>query len=63
MPNVLGVDVPGKATALTLANSTIEMAAVGPQIKCNDEPHKHAIITGTMAAYSPYSGGKPAIKA
>ena len=36
---------------------------VGPDTSCREEPNKAAITAGTMAAYSPYSGGIPAIVA
>ncbi|MNY11107.1 hypothetical protein D3C86_1441170 [compost metagenome] len=55
--------LPGVARGLTLVNRTMEIAAVGPQIRCQDEPHRQATITGTMAAYRPYSAGSPAIRA
>jgi hypothetical protein len=46
-----------------VVNTTIESAAVGPDIRCHEEPNKAATIAGTMAAYRPYSGGRPAINA
>jgi hypothetical protein len=46
-----------------VANTTIEIAVVGPDTKCHDEPHKAATTAGNMAAYKPYSGGMPAIVA
>lgn len=55
--------LPTSARGLTLVSSTMEMAAVGPPIRCQDEPHRQAMITGTMAAYRPYCAGSPAISA
>jgi hypothetical protein len=46
-----------------VANTTIEIAVVGPDTKCQEEPHNAATIAGHMAAYKPYSGGMPAIVA
>ncbi len=36
---------------------------VGPETSWRDEPNKAATTAGIMAAYSPYSGGIPAIVA
>ncbi|MCY1515379.1 hypothetical protein D9M68_499620 [compost metagenome] len=55
--------LPGEASGATAASSTTEIAAVGPPIRCRDEPHRLATITGSIAAYSPYSAGSPAISA
>jgi hypothetical protein len=46
-----------------VVKTTIDRAAVGPDMRCHDEPKRAAIIAGTIAAYRPYSGGIPAIKA
>ena len=46
-----------------VAKTTIEIAVVGPDTKCQEEPHKAATMAGNMAAYKPYSGGMPAIVA
>ncbi|GJL81953.1 MAG: hypothetical protein DHS20C01_15870 [marine bacterium B5-7] len=42
---------------------TIEAAVVGPDTRCQEEPNSAAIMAGTILAYSPYSGGIPAIVA
>ena len=39
----------------------MEIAVVGPEIRWCEEPKSAATIAGTMAEYSPYSGGSPAI--
>ena len=46
-----------------VANTTMEMAVVGPDTRCQDEPHSAATMAGSMAAYKPYSGGMPAMVA
>ena len=55
--------LPGTASGLSDEKMTIDRAAVGPDTRCQDEPKSAAIITGTMAVYSPYSGGSPAMLA
>ena len=55
--------LPGSANGLSDAKTTIEIAVVGPDTKCHDEPNSAATMTGTMAAYRPYSGGMPAMVA
>ena len=60
--HVQGLEDP-RRIGLTLLNSTMEIAAVGPQIRKLEEPHRQAISTGTMAEYRPYCGGSPAIRA
>src|SRR3569832_757793 len=51
--------VPGWANGLTDANLAIEMAVVGPDTRCHDEPNSAAMMAGIIAAYRPYSGGRP----
>src|SRR5512134_2565537 len=46
-----------------VANSTTEIDVVGPETRCQDEPNSAATMAGTMAAYSPYSGGRQAMVA
>ena len=41
----------------------MDAAVVGPETSCRDEPNSAATIAGTIAAYSPYSGGIPAMVA
>jgi len=41
----------------------IEIAVVGPETRCLEEPNSAAIMGGMMAAYSPYWAGSPAIMA
>ena len=55
--------LPGSASGLMVANTTMEIAVVGPDTKCQDEPHSAATTAGSIAAYKPYSGGMPAIVA
>ena len=55
--------LPGSASGATVVNTTIEIAVVGPEIRWCDEPKSAATIAGTIAQYSPYSGGRPAIRA
>ena len=54
---------PGSANGLMVAKTTIDIAVVGPDTRCHDEPHKAATTAGNMAAYKPYSGGMPAMVA
>ena len=54
---------PGSACPLNAEKTTIEIAAVGPEIKCFDDPKKAAITGVIIAVYKPYCGGKPAIAA
>lgn len=53
----------GSASGLMVLNTTIEIAVVGPETRCQEEPNRAAIIAGTIAEYKPYSGGKPAMVA
>ena len=55
--------VPGTASGLSVANTTMDMVAVGPETRCQDEPNSAPTMAGTIAAYTPYCGGKPAIVA
>ncbi len=41
----------------------MEIAVVGPDTRCRLDPHSAATTAGTMAAYRPYSGGRPAMVA
>jgi hypothetical protein len=43
--------------------TTIEIAVVGPDTRCLEDPNRAATIGVTIAVYSPYSGGRPAIVA
>jgi hypothetical protein len=36
---------------------------VGPDTRCQLDPHRAPTIAGIIAAYRPYSGGRPAIVA
>ena len=42
-------------------NTAIEMALVGPLMSCRDESNSAPTPVMTMAVYSPYCGGRPAI--
>lgn len=55
--------LPSGASGATELNSSTEIAAVGPLTRWRDEPHRQAIATGSIAAYRPYSAGRPAISA
>ncbi len=55
--------VPGSACGESTENSTIEAAVVGPDTRCQEEPNSAAMIAGIIPAYSPYSGGMPAMVA
>jgi hypothetical protein len=55
--------LPGSASGLSVASTTMEMAVVGPDTRCHDDPNSAATMAGTMAAYRPYSGGMPAMVA
>jgi hypothetical protein len=44
-------------------NTTIEIAVVGPETRCSDEPNRAAMMGVIMAVYRPYSGGRPAMVA
>jgi hypothetical protein len=55
--------VPGTAWLLIVENITIEMAVVGPDIRCLDDPKSAAMIGVIIAVYRPYSGGRPAMVA
>ena len=59
----MNLALPGSANLATVANTTIEIAVVGPEIRWREEPNSAAIIGGTMAVYRPYTGGSPAIMA
>ena len=51
------------AIALNEENITTDAAVVGPDTRCQEEPNNAAMMAGTILAYSPYSGGIPAIVA
>ena len=53
--------LPGSASGAMVVNTTMEIAVVGPEIRWWEEPKSAATIAGTMAEYSPYSGGSPAM--
>ncbi len=55
--------LPGSASGLIEANTTIEIAVVGPDTRCQLDPHSAPTMAGTIAAYRPYSGGSPAMVA
>lgn len=55
--------VPGSACGDSTENSTIEAAVVGPDTRCQEEPNSAVMMAGIMPAYSPYSGGMPAMVA
>ena len=55
--------VPGVASALKVENRTIDAAVVGPETSWRDDPNNAAMTAGIIAAYSPYSGGIPAMVA
>src|SRR5574340_706260 len=60
---LMNCGLPGSASGLTEANTTMEIAVVGPDTRCQEEPNSAAMTAGTIAAYRPYSGGRPAIMA
>ena len=41
----------------------MDMAVVGPEIRCRDEPKRAATMGVIIAVYKPYCGGRPAIVA
>ena len=41
--------VPGSASDAIVANTTSEIALVGPEIWCHDEPHSAATMAGSIA--------------
>ena len=43
-----------------MVNSASELALVGPDITCQLDPNRAAMMQGITAVYSPYSGGRPA---
>src|SRR5690606_39602363 len=45
------------------ANTTMEIAVVGPETRWYEEPNRAATMGVTIAVYSPYSGGSPAMAA
>src|SRR3990167_9301856 len=53
--------LPGSANFATVANTTIEIAVVGPEMRWREEPNSAAMMGGTMAVYRPYTGGSPAV--
>ena len=55
--------VPGSARLWIAAKSAIDIAVVGPDTRCHDEPKRAATMAGTIAAYRPYCGGRPAMVA
>ena len=59
----MNLALPGSANLATVANTTIEIAVVGPEIRWREEPNNAAMIGGTMAVYRPYTGGRPAMSA
>ena len=44
---------------MTEANTAMEIAVVGPDTRCHEEPNSAATIAGIIAAYRPYCGGTP----
>src|SRR5205814_3567199 len=52
--------LPGDASGLKLANIRIATAFVGPAIMCKLDPNSADSAGGTIAAYRPYCGGRPA---
>ena len=42
--------LPGSASGLIEANTTIEIAVVGPDTRCQLDPHRAATMAGTIAA-------------
>ena len=54
---------PGSKTPDRLLNTSAEIAAVGPDTICQEEPNTAATIGGSSAAKKPYSGGRPAMAA
>ncbi len=42
--------LPGSASGLIEANTTIEIAVVGPDTRCQLDPHSAATMAGTIAA-------------
>jgi hypothetical protein len=46
-----------------LLNTSAEIAAVGPDTICQEEPNTAATIGGSSAEKKPYSGGRPAMAA
>lgn len=53
----------GSANWLIAAKTTMEIAVVGPEIRCLDDPKSAATTGVTIAVYNPYTGGIPAIMA
>jgi len=52
--------VNGTASALTVAKTISDVAFVGPDTRCHEEPQSAPTIAGNIAPYKPYSGGIPA---
>ena len=52
---------PGAAIGLREEKIMMEIAVVGPEIRCREDPNNAATTGTTMAVYIPYSGGRPAI--
>src|SRR3989344_1158956 len=59
----MNLALPGSANFATAANTTIEIAVVGPEMRWREEPNSAAMMGGTMAVYRPYTGGSPAMSA
>src|SRR3989338_1552987 len=57
----MNLALPGSANFATVANTTIEIAVVGPEMRWREEPNSAAMMGGTMAVYRPYTGGSPAM--
>jgi hypothetical protein len=41
---------PGEARGLMVVKTTMDRAAVGPEIRCQEEPNRAAMMAGMMAA-------------
>ena len=54
---------PGSMNVEQVEKMTMEIAVVGPEIRCHEEPKSAATTGVTMAVYNPYSGGRSAIMA
>jgi hypothetical protein len=54
---------PTGAIPLKALKTSAEIAVVGPDTMIIDEPKRAAITGVTIAVYSPYSGGRPAMAA
>ena len=45
---------PGIAYVETTPKTTMEMAVVGPETRCKEDPNRAAMIGTIMAVYNPY---------